>query len=860
MRPLLLVRWRIAPFFPLLSALCLGVGTLAPFASADTVLYVSNEIGTAPPDGSPRSPFHSLEEARDAIRKLRAMQRLDGPVRVLIHGGTYYLSKTLVFTPEDSGTISSLVSYEGVAGEVARLDGGRPIRGWHRQNAHIWYADVPDARNGHWKFLQLFVDGKRAIPARYPNSGWITLVADGDRNTIRVAPGTLKPSWANERNALVNIIAEKNWFNELVQISSISADGSQMKVSGRECQGLLLKGNRFFVEGIKEELDSPGEWYLDSVVGRLYYWPLNKDPNQSAISAPVVDRLVEFRGDHDGHRNVEYIALKNLTLTDADYTVGHVSVRTAQDAAVRLVNASHCSIELCHIYNVGGYGVWLHLQSWYNRISSNEITENGAGGVLLTSARFSYANDDNIYDPDPAVQDFAPLRNQIDHNEIHDTGKIRYYTSGVHLDSRPEKTAFEVGNQISHNDIHDVPRLGIFAFRNQGGNIIEYNLIHHTMQSPVVDGGGIHIAIMNALAAPLVIYNNVIHDVGVSTSEMCRGIYLDWYTSNARVENNLVYNTVEGTFYALGGDNLTVVNNIFANDPQGPLVFGFWNTRTIKNAEFERNIVVQNIANAPVVRIFAGRYIALEELAHNTPVLAQFKNNIYFNYSGSTWFHIAGGTRFRNSTDYVLSFAEWVRSGSGSGSIVSDPLFVDSAHGDYHLRNNSPAARIGFKPISFQGVGSKSSAHSAFSLESLARQGIIIAFQDSCCVKVTGTWHEATPILSGQSHTFFHYLEDGNQGKGQKSVQFTAHLPAPGSYRVYARWMTDDDERASNVPISIEAGDTKATVSVDQRKNANKWLLLGTYKISHPDKASVTISNAGTKGTVVADAIAFVRE
>jgi hypothetical protein len=263
-------------------------------------------------------------------------------------------------------------------------------------------------------------------------------------------------------------------------------------------------GNPFYVSHIRSELDVPREWYLDARAGRLYYMPESGAP-PADIVAPVLGRVIEIRG-------ASHVTLRGLKIRHAADTPDQVAMRTQADGAIFLESAQHCAIERCEISNVDGYAIWLHLDSRENNIMDNSISHTGAGGVLLTGARFSYLLDSDVYDPRPEVAGYAPMLNCIVGNEISYGGEVRYYSSGVHLDSRPESLAWEPGNLIAFNHIHHMARNGVFAFRHQGGNIIAYNRMHDLMLM-VQDGGGVHFATTNPSAAPNLILGNVIYDV-----------------------------------------------------------------------------------------------------------------------------------------------------------------------------------------------------------------------------------------------------------------------------------------------------------------------------------------------------------
>ena len=101
-----------------------------------------------------------------------------------------------------------------------------------------------------------------------------------------------------------------------------------------------------------------------------------------------------------------------------------------------------------------------------------------------------------IATPDGNVQplgELVTLRRTAGPDQIRRVDRRRTITLEV---TPPANMAMEPGNYIAHNYFSDLSRNGIFAFRNQGGNIIEYNHIHDAMKT-TVDGACIHFATMN---------------------------------------------------------------------------------------------------------------------------------------------------------------------------------------------------------------------------------------------------------------------------------------------------------------------------------------------------------------------------
>ncbi len=51
------------------------------------------------------------------------------------------------------------------------------------------------------------------------------------------------------------------------------------------------------------------------------------------------------------------------------------------------------------------------------------------------------------------------------------------------------------------------------------------------------------------------------------------------------------------------------------------------------------------------------------------------------------------------------SFDEWKAKGLDEHSLVADPLFVDPKNGNFSLKPESPALKLGFQPIDISRVG-----------------------------------------------------------------------------------------------------------------------------------------------------------
>ena len=104
------------------------------------------------------------------------------------------------------------------------------------------------------------------------------------------------------------------------------------------------------------------------------------------------------------------------------------------------------------------------------------------------------------------------------------------------------------------------------------------------------------------------------------------------------------------------------------------------------------------------------------------------------------------------------------------------------------------------------------------------------------------------------------YRHDGGIKRGEQWIRYTPDLPKAGKYEVRLAYSVNQN-RATNVPVTITHAEGKKTVTVDQKKTPTlekAFVSLGTYTFEAGKAGSVEISNKDVDGFVIADAVVFV--
>lgn len=120
-----------------------------------------------------------------------------------------------------------------------------------------------------------------------------------------------------------------------------------------------------------------------------------------------------------------------------------------------------------------------------------------------------------------------------------------------------------------------------------------------------------------------------------------------------------------------------------------------------------------------------------------------------------------------------------------------------------------------------------------------------------------GEWQDGS--LAGTRRVGAGYIHDGNANKGSISISWTPELPKAGEYEILAI-APPHANRASNVPITVRMKDgPPKTLKINQRSTSEGgFFSLGEFSLPAGKGTTVTISNAGTDGYVVADGVQFL--
>lgn len=508
-------------------------------------------------------PFATPARARDELR------RCPSPGSTIwLRSGDYVLTESLTLDSRDSGFAHRPIAYRSFPGETARWLGGRRIARFRPVTdpavlgrldpaARPWVVEVDLDECGVTDLgrfqsrgfgrpivpahLELFFNGRPMTVARWPNegepagtgehaafgfthiAGWPEEGRQDDehgRDIGNLAAGFFydgdRPTrWATFDDVWLHGYWAWDWANSYEAVAAIDLEQRLITTKPPHGNWGYRTGNRFYFLNVLEELDRPGEFYVDRKAGKLYFWPPEPLDGAEGFVSVLETPLVRLT-------NASHITLQDVV------------IEAGRGTGVQIEGGTDVRLERCTLRNLGNHGVCIEGGTGHV-VSGCQIYGTGDGGIFVSGG-------------DRAT--LTSCEHKIHNNHIHHIGRwSRCYVPAIH--------ASGVGIHITHNHVHDLPHSGIIFWGNE--MCIEYNEVHRvTLET--ADAGAIYTG-RDFTARGNRIRYNYIHDTG-SYGWGTMGVYLDDCVSGEIIYGNLFVRVQRAVFIGGGRDNV-VENNVF---------------------------------------------------------------------------------------------------------------------------------------------------------------------------------------------------------------------------------------------------------------------------------------------------------
>ncbi|UMB53762.1 PDZ domain-containing protein [Lutibacter sp. A64] len=632
-----------------------------------TVNVFVSKVGSNINDGSEQKPFSKIS---NAIEKAKQIKFQDSKTNIIINilPGDYYLSEPIIIP-----SILSGISIKGTKASEVSIKGSKVLNPiWKKYDKNIFVTDVAENSD----FDQLLVNEVPQILARYPNYNedsryWQGYASDAISKE-RVA------SWKNPEGAYFNASHAGRWGGFHYVITGVNKDGTPILEGGQQNNRMSKPHKEYrMVENVFEELNSPGEWYLDKKNSKLYYWPLDViSINTSKYEVSVLKDLIKVVGTLNNP--VKNVSISEITFKNTERTFMETYEPLLRSdwtiyrgSALFFEGTENCKVENSVFTNLSGNVI---MASKYNKgleVKGNHIHNCGASAISFIgdasaarSPSFNYTEFVSISEMDTIAgpkNELYPRECLVENNLIHRIGRVEKQTAGVQISMSMDIT-------VRNNSIYDVPRAGInISEGTWGGHIIEYNDVFNTVLE-TNDHGSFNSWGRDRFWHP---NRNVLDSLIIAKSNMYK-----WDAIKTTIIRNNRFRCDHGWDVDLddGSSNYHIYNNLMLNKGL-KLREGF-------NRLVENNIMVNNSFHPHVW------FVNSEDV---------FKRNIvsgaYKDIRLSGWGKELDYNLFPTEVALLKSQIH----NRDIHSIYGNPMFKDPANLDFSVAENSPALKIGFK-------------------------------------------------------------------------------------------------------------------------------------------------------------------
>jgi len=625
---------------------CLTLGVLLTVsipAQAQKTYWVS-AAAAADGNGSLDAPFSTLTQARDAIRAARKSGAIGASdvVTVEIEPGTYRFEATLEFTAEDSGKPDAPVTYRASRPGTVHLQGGLTLEPSSFQpvtdpavlsrlnpavQKKVLVCDLGSlvkepfapfktsffgAPVGPW----VYENGEPMTLARWPNKG--TAATDWASFTKAIDSGLPEPEstdparkvahpgsfefqdprparWNLDEGVWLQGYWTHDWRDEVIRVAGYDRDKKVISLAAPHQYGIKgqtwgASARRFFAMNALEELDAPGEWYLDRVAKRLYVYPRSAKGPESIVLATLQQPIIRLNGT------------KHLKLMQLNIEYGHAG-------GVSIQNAEGIELAGCRIANFAHSGI--SLLGSGNTIRSCDLSHLGTTGITVNGGD---------------RKSLTKANNLIVNNHIHDYALFqRTYAPAISVGG--------CGQIVRNNCLHDAPHNAVGYSGNE--HLFEKNEVYRVVME-TGDAGAFYTG-RDWTSQGNILRHNYIHDLGGGDAGHVNtmGIYLDDCDSGDTLDGNVLVRAGRAFLIGGGRDN-NVLNNLIIDCPVAlhldsrGMTWKQWNNPADKSWMLEAKADALNYLQSPWKDRYPRLAVVMQE-SPKEPLYNVFRRNVVVN-------------------------------------------------------------------------------------------------------------------------------------------------------------------------------------------------------------------------------------
>ena len=563
---------RIASIITLTALLPIFQLPAAAEVSRECTVYVSPS-GNDGANGTINSPVATIEGARDRIRKYKRVNGKNGKYTVIFREGFYRFNKSVEFTEVDSGYKNNPIVYKAYDGENVKFSGAVSVdvsdfrkvtdreilqRLPDSSREKVGYLDLKEqgitkdmipsvpnticsamdiAYNNAFNDVSVILDGEEQPLSQWPNGRYeyatfktVSAGANSDGKGGTFEFSDVNPiKWMNAKDIYLEGFFGYDYTQYRTRLQSI--DPEKKEITLRYGRVTSTQSKRWKAFNLLEEIDIPGEWYIDRDNMILYYYP-RYNLSQSKMELTVLsDRMIKLSATNSNANAPDNITFEGITFEN-----------TRGGGIYGGLGADNITIRNCTFHNIDGYSIYvagkigqsIRFGEYDEWETLNSSTIDGGNNWVIENNIF-YQLSSNVLEivGGGDWRDLTPSNHKLRNN----------YVTLAQLEAPGGTKAISMtgcrGAYVENNLIHN---LAFHAINDNGrGNYIRYNEINNAIKS-TSDSGAIYSG-RTLIGRGTEIAYNFIKDVNHQIdgqSQHNRAIYCDDEISQQIIHHNIL--------------------------------------------------------------------------------------------------------------------------------------------------------------------------------------------------------------------------------------------------------------------------------------------------------------------------------